>query len=914
MSYSGIEHKLRVFISSKCGGKYTIARKSLQKLLEVTGLVETYVFETDPASSEDTQSAYLEYVDGSNLCVFLVDNEDGVPPAVLSEEKRAKDMHLRLLYLFCDEGKKEPTPMQEAIKASLSQKYLVVHEFSDIVTKAYDSVMQDVIAVYKRKDEPFSVEKSETESSDEHAFNTEAYSLLPMSFSEHPSVFNVLTSHILPADPLKKPSETPIERFLSSHLRAVVFQKSFDETIIDSIYSEVLRESKEELCEVLQKRYQAQKCYYLSKYDDCLAALQQAISIVMEKQSIPTWIANDIAIDIRHVQRRIDERNNRFTCENQGQKYIDASGEPVYFPYLDRHIKNMQEEIANKYYSELTISPYATNIGGLHKLFDPLANAFCIAEIYGSIVQTEITRDRLISIYSMLCTLYKDHDLLVEYIKQLITNRDAKKLDDIIRTYNQSIDLLNGNDLDAIVDCINNMFDPVHQIESKYLLASRLGYYMSDTAYSALYKELIEYAIRWTEDDNHIISVNTYIFDFFKQNTHRAEGKDIVDFICEVFHHGLARYYMSCFEVLQIIDFATLESEDQNRVKETLIGVTLKENENLFDQFYSSAVIRFCKTSNVSFEDLEAAIAKQYPNFYKQVFLLELSNQHGQDLSEYIKPYLDEASSRNNTQGLNGVYSEYALESLDVVYNIIEEEAITPEEELLKNIIAVGIETLSSKKQTMQAKRSSIRLLQLLYFRTYERGTIWDDVSKQMVDNVATFSIGNEGGFFSKETNFILSFQYQLFIHILSKRGREVLLDQLCSTDFSESYTIIQCLKIINEFLAHAKNHLDDENLISAILYYSIFMSKHKEQDIKYHATRCLVELTNFANAKRLALIHLSRIMDTGSQAAKIAILTRLAEIKTYEDDSYLEQIVNKGKSDSNYLVRYVAARETDKF
>ena len=121
MSYSGIEHKLRVFISSKCGGKYTIARKSLQKLLEVTGLVETYVFETDPASSEDTQSAYLEYVDNSNLCIFLVDNEDGVPPAVLSEEKRAKDKRLRLLYLFCDENKKEPTPMQEEVRKLLSR-------------------------------------------------------------------------------------------------------------------------------------------------------------------------------------------------------------------------------------------------------------------------------------------------------------------------------------------------------------------------------------------------------------------------------------------------------------------------------------------------------------------------------------------------------------------------------------------------------------------------------------------------------------------------------------------------------------------------------------------------------------------------------------------------------------------------
>ena len=71
MSYSGIEHKLRVFISSKCGGKYTIARKALRKLLEATGLVKVYVFETEPASSEDTQSAYLQYVDDFQLHMIV---------------------------------------------------------------------------------------------------------------------------------------------------------------------------------------------------------------------------------------------------------------------------------------------------------------------------------------------------------------------------------------------------------------------------------------------------------------------------------------------------------------------------------------------------------------------------------------------------------------------------------------------------------------------------------------------------------------------------------------------------------------------------------------------------------------------------------------------------------------------------
>lgn len=914
MSYSGIKHKLRVFISSKCGGKYTIARKSLQKLLEVTGLIETYVFETDPASSEDTQSAYLKYVDDSNLCIFLVDNNDGVPPAVLSEEKRAKDKHLRLLYLFCDENKKEPTPMQEGIKASLSQKYLVVHEFSDIVSEAYDSVMQDVIAVYKIKDEPFSSEKGEVEPTADKYLNPETHSLMATSFSKYPRVANVLTKKILPVNPLKRDAEaTPLERLLSNHLQTVIFEKPFYEGIIDSISSEVLKENNGEICEVLPLRYQAQKYYYLTKYDDCLTLLQQAISIVMEKKSIPTWIANDIAIDIRYVQGRIDERNSAITLENPGQKLIDTSDEPVYFPYLDRQVENMQEEIAKKYYSQLTISPYTTNYGGLDQIFAPLANAFCIAEIHGSIVQTEITRDRLISIYSMLCTLYEDHDLLVEYIKLLITNRDAKKLDAVIRTYNQSIDILNGQDMDAISDCINNMFNPVHQIMSKYLMASRLGYYMSDTAYSVLYKKLIEYAMRWVGDDSRIFNVNTYIFDFFRLNTHRAEGKDIVAFVCEVFHHGLARFYMDCFKVLRNLDFVTLEYEDQIKVKEILIDVTSKENEHLFGQYYSSAIIRFCKTTDVPYEDLEAIIAEKDQYFYKHMFLLEMSAQRDRDFSEHIKSYLEKARSCNKTQGMNGAYSGYAYESLDVVYSIIKTEAIVLNTELLKSIIDVGLETLSSEKQTIQAKRAAVNLLLLAYFRSREQEEIWNEVSKQMTANAAIFSVGKEMVFFSKDTNHVLSFQYRLFLHGSFESNYEGLLDQLYSTDSSEAYTIVQFLQIISDFLECAKDQLEDESLISAFLYYCIFMSQHKERDVKYHAVICLIELTNFVNAKRLALFHLSQIMDSGTQAVKIAILTRLNQIQINEGDSYLKQIINKGKADSNYLVRYVAMRENHK-
>lgn len=70
-----------------------------------------------------------------------------------------------------------------------------------------------------------------------------------------------------------------------------------------------------------------------------------------------------------------------------------------------------------------------------------------------------------------------------------------------------------------------------------------------------------------------------------------------------------------------------------------------------------------------------------------------------------------------------------------------------------------------------------------------------------------------------------------------------------------------------------------------------------------------MIGLTGYTATRDNAITHLSQIMDKGSQAAKIAILARVGQIKC-GDDSFVEQIFNKGKADSNYLVRFVAERE----
>ena len=156
-----------------------------------------------------------------------------------------------------------------------------------------------------------------------------------------------------------------LERCLATQLNVVLNRAAFDETAFKTLRDEVLAAQDPAVKKLIGKRLEAQLLYFKADYEKCLNILQEALSIAINYNCIPTWLANDVAIDIRHVFSRIDDLNNCISRDNPGQKHIDESAESVYFPYLDRQVENMQEAIANRYYSELAASPYSTQYGGL---------------------------------------------------------------------------------------------------------------------------------------------------------------------------------------------------------------------------------------------------------------------------------------------------------------------------------------------------------------------------------------------------------------------------------------------------------------------------------------------------------------------------------------------------------------------
>ena len=61
MQGTRLKEKVNIFISSNCGGRYTLVREALRLLLLETGMCEVYMFEEEGATTSDVVSSYMRY-------------------------------------------------------------------------------------------------------------------------------------------------------------------------------------------------------------------------------------------------------------------------------------------------------------------------------------------------------------------------------------------------------------------------------------------------------------------------------------------------------------------------------------------------------------------------------------------------------------------------------------------------------------------------------------------------------------------------------------------------------------------------------------------------------------------------------------------------------------------------------------
>ena len=99
------DQRIKVFISSICGdgGKYDRVRAKIKQAIEDTQLADVYLFEAKDASTLPAGDHYVWALEDSDVCIFLIDNSDGITPGVQKEIDTVRRKKIKALYYFCDE-------------------------------------------------------------------------------------------------------------------------------------------------------------------------------------------------------------------------------------------------------------------------------------------------------------------------------------------------------------------------------------------------------------------------------------------------------------------------------------------------------------------------------------------------------------------------------------------------------------------------------------------------------------------------------------------------------------------------------------------------------------------------------------------------------------------------------------------
>lgn len=913
-----IPNKVKVFISSKCDNaeeikagknKYGIMRKALKLLLEETGLCIVYAFEEGTASSFNVVNSYMDPLADSDLVIVIVDNEDGITNATMTEIGRVKAMNKKSIYVFCDERKKDITELQAELQSSVTNpRFAIVHEFSDIAQETYSAVINDVMNIYlsycrgrlnfgedKQGD---SANKLENNMSIEIADNTYVTKEFISGFSYSKYIVKKEADMAFGTSSASEEYDENCAQLLQVVLE---IGKKLPEFEIIKANIKVL--FKGNIQKLVLLRYEAIECYFSGKMTECIEKLSECIEFCDTCKNIPKWMKNDVAIDLRNMQLEIDREKDIICFNSAGQQILDGDKEPLYYPVLDRIVSDYRESIVNYQRRSFTQSPYTVNLGGIDCVIEKACDSFIVAYCYGSITQMLMLKNRLYEYLSVVSFEIRNHKTFLFCVKLLILIGEDKKLKQFLHVYGENTNNINNQDVLYLLENIDVLPTQARRMFARQQVMKYFGYYYSDEIFDKELSEIVN-GVKHNVIKKYATSlVVKPILEIFEENSYRVANEVVLDFVYFIFDNGCSRYYDDVFRVLKSFKVENLSEKEQSRYQEFLIEQIRDKNVREHCKFLLSAAQTLRQRQTIEHDLLDKCICDECPDFYKNVYLLN-TTEHGEIGGwKYIKKYIDTINKDNDTQGKNGAYSGKAYNPYRTIANIIWSDSLSLSSSQIKSILNSLQGTLISNTQTIESKIDALELMcviQLLHPNNRQIKKMvselklrWDRViDAQDVFFVKGYSKANI------EVNFSL---LKCCIGNIEEMelGLMFIDIQRCATP--EQITLLRTLEFLIELGLLNRIKFEEENVI---FQFVLSMSYSEDIDVRFYAMSLLVKLIN-GNHRSLCLNRLVEIMDNEAYKGKVGLLYRLK--KANLDDAKVEYIFEKGKNDSHYWVRKVA-------
>lgn len=896
-------------------------RAGLKSLIESTHFAEAYVFESEGASTLTAGQHYLSYLEDSDVCIFFIDNKDGVPNGVQIEIDRAKKCEKKSLFYFCDQFSKDETPLQKSLKSATHAKMTVVHSFEDLIQRGTADIIEDLVLIYKSHCKGRMISGDTQNSSDNNSpplislDQTQDAFMQKEIFSDSFQCNKYLCEMILGDSQLNSVKTNCLDKLSRDFLPVLFEGTSIEKYDLVSLLDEIKVHQSDDHYAVTAKRWEAISAYYSGNLADAVERLEEAHNLAKTK-SMPDWLIQDILIDLRNCDSFLKESKNEPTFESQYQQELDNDNCPLHYPLLDRYSNDLKEKILKSEIKRQIQSPHEkTLIDNLDSTVELLANTFVISVFNGSLIHMQMIYEQIMVLLFFICKKYSNWDFRVLLLKMAIISDTTANIDKLIKYYDEILSKLNASDAASIYYFTKNKPVPYQQFIAKLKALKTVGYFLNDEDFEQAWNEVKMSIFDWIEADDRVTSIDTSIYECLTGICLRISQEDLAVIYCMSIECGDKYFLRSIIESLyrclheEAINIKQLSKETAERFLAAIISIVSDENNRGYLLSYFENVLSKVRNQDIRLtRQLDKAISKYMPAYYCESYKLDTTTKVNRDLPIFIQKYIELIKKRNDTQGREGKYTRYVDRPHLTIKNIIRRSGVQFDQELLEAAFLASCDTLMQEQQTIIEKVDAFDLL------VYLARAIPDVIKHQseMIKKIKASKAIIESGhaLFAENINDArLNLPALLFYTCL---GDDVWIDMIeVLTDIADDIeSQIHASDSILSFLQADEKSLLNPQVESIILQNSIKWCKVPYRSVRWNAVRILFILLNNHENHSIVCNQLVKLMDTDNAYIKNSILHKVHQLKKIDRKTH-DYILQKASLDTDYAVRKVWVKVT---
>lgn len=905
--------KIKVFISSKCDGKYTAIRAELKAAIEQTQLAKVYLFEDAGASTKCAGDHYKLALQDSDVCIFLIDNADGIPEGVQVELNNVNKYHIKALYYFCDEKQNEPTPLQKSLMGAQFAKSKTVHSFSDLSENGAKDLIDDILGIYhdycknrlifKEDDNDFIQESG--------VVGTENYQLpvIPKSVIQNvDKCGEALMQFVLgrtvgrvPFDEVKtsENDEWGLE-FLSVLLNGRSI-KNFN----TSMFLELLKKQQNETYHnIVEIRWKAIQAYFSDDVEKCISYLETAQEMAKSSHQA-SWVIKDILIDLRNQQWTHNIETGRFS-ELDAQKELDESEEHLYYPILDRLHESLYQKYYEGLYKKTFEPPYSVTISNNICIYcNMIAGSLIVAMYNGSLTHMLMIYKQLKELSYYLSSKYSDWEPRFALYKLAVfegKENDIKRIQD---TYPEILNQLDNDEAVSIFEfCLNHPLK--YQKQSAQLKAfGAVGYFLDDKNYSKYEKVIIDIIQSWLDHPEYLGIIGQSIVKCLSGVAVRMSQDTLVDIFCQFFDKHYSRWYRDIFKLIaQNIELSKMSLKSSQSLVEHICS--LLEDEKDFETVKQSPSFLYVlrKQNYKLTEKMDQLIKEKLPDYYREFYKLETTENEKEDIPAFVQKYIEIIRRNNIKQGENGVFFGSGYRYIVLIRNILRKSEIAFTKEIMDSLIASVSDTLLYAKEGIRTKIDAISLLICIVEKhpeDYERNQEKYQKLFEEQDNIEA----SDSDIFSENINNVALKIALQFLFVAMEKDVHAKIMELMPYINGDITTTIEVSRVIVEYMEITGTVKLPEKIEMIVLQNVLQWLQSYNNTIRWNATRLLLFLARNPENSTIVNEQVIRLINTANVYIKNLIIRNMQNNPgiTAETRQYVYQ---KCKTDSNFVVRMV--------